>query len=329
MLDNFARRVRARLDEARGASQQEALRQLLVQQELDRLRALPCHSDPRCLVRFGAKVYSQNDEDGILAEVFRRIGTTNQRFVEIGVEAGLENNTLALLFQGWSGVWVEGHPPYVNQIRKGFQRTIDSGALQVLEAYVNRETVDALIAGACDVPEIDLLSLDIDGNDLHVFEAIQCVRPRVVVMEYNAKFPPPIEYGLVYDPDYLWEGDDCFGASLTTLEARMRDRTKTLESRMNTRADEDVKRITEVLQQLAETIRTELGEADGRGVDRVQGSQRVDERLAGAPALRLAEEPGLQPRQVVRHRIGSEIPVGQRDRRDVAIVALEIALGHV
>ncbi|MCA8922229.1 MAG: FkbM family methyltransferase [Planctomycetes bacterium] len=224
MLDNFARRVRARLDEARGASQQEALRQLLVQQELDRLRALPCHSDPRCLVRFGAKVYSQNDEDGILAEVFRRIGTTNQRFVEIGVEAGLENNTLALLFQGWSGVWVEGHPPYVNQIRKGFQRTIDSGALQVLEAYVNRETVDALIAGACDVPEIDLLSLDIDGNDLHVFEAIQCVRPRVVVMEYNAKFPPPIEYGLVYDPDYLWEGDDCFGASLTTLEARMRAR---------------------------------------------------------------------------------------------------------
>lgn len=224
MLDKFARRVRARLDEARGTRLQEGLRQLLVEQELARLRADPRHADPRCLIRSGAKVYSQNDEDGILAEIFRRVGTTNQRFVEVGVEAGLENNTLALLFQGWTGVWVEGHPPYVQQIRRGLPRTLESGALQVVERYVNRENVDGLLAGALDVAEIDLLSLDIDGNDLHVFEAIQCVRPRVVVLEYNAKFPPPIEYCLSYDPDFLWEGDDCFGASLTTLEARMRPR---------------------------------------------------------------------------------------------------------
>jgi len=79
-----------------------------------------------------------------------------------------------------------------------------------------------VLGEVCDVPEVDLFSLDIDGNDLHVFEAVECVRPRVVVMEYNAKFPPPIEYGLAYDPEYLWEGDDCFGASLTTLEQRMR-----------------------------------------------------------------------------------------------------------
>ena len=222
MLDRFARRVRARLDEARGATQQESLRQLMIQQELDRLRGLPRHQDPLCLIPHGAKVYSQNDEDGILAEIFRRVGTTNQRFVELGVEVGLENNTLALLFQGWTGVWVEGHPPYVDQIRRGFHRTLDSGALTVVESYVNRENVNQVLGEVCDVPEVDLFSLDIDGNDLHVFEAVECVRPRVAVMEYNAKFPPPIEYGLAYDPDYLWEGDDCFGASLTTLEQRMR-----------------------------------------------------------------------------------------------------------
>ncbi len=69
--------------------------------------ATPRYADPRRLLRYGAKAYSQNDEDGILAEIFRRIGTKEKTFVEIGAGAGLENNTLALLVQGWRGLWVE------------------------------------------------------------------------------------------------------------------------------------------------------------------------------------------------------------------------------
>lgn len=62
----------------------------------------PC-DNPLRLERYGYKVYSQNDEDGILAEIFRRIDVTNRQFLEFGVENGLENNTLNLLEQGWSG----------------------------------------------------------------------------------------------------------------------------------------------------------------------------------------------------------------------------------
>jgi hypothetical protein len=56
---------------------------------------------------FGFKVYSQCDEDGIIQEIFRRIGTDNRRFIEIGCGDGSENCTAYLLHQGWSGLWID------------------------------------------------------------------------------------------------------------------------------------------------------------------------------------------------------------------------------
>ena len=67
--------------------------------------------------------------------------------------------------------------------------------------------------------EIDLLSIDIDGNDYWIWEKINCINPRVVVIEYNAKFPPPCEWVMEYDPNYVWNGkDDGYGATLKSLE---------------------------------------------------------------------------------------------------------------
>ncbi len=62
-------------------------------------------ADPKRLGGYGFSTYSQNDEDGILQEIFRRIGTTNRKFIEFGCGDGLENNTTYLLLSGWRGVW--------------------------------------------------------------------------------------------------------------------------------------------------------------------------------------------------------------------------------
>src|SRR5216117_3899221 len=58
------------------------------------------------LLKLGRKYFSQNDEDGILLEILRRLGIDNGVFVELGVGTGLENNTLILLMSGWQGVWL-------------------------------------------------------------------------------------------------------------------------------------------------------------------------------------------------------------------------------
>ena len=68
----------------------------------------PKYNDGKRLERYGFKVYSQNDEDGIIQEILNRIGETSKTFVEFGVGNGLENNTLTLLLKGWHGLWIEG-----------------------------------------------------------------------------------------------------------------------------------------------------------------------------------------------------------------------------
>src|SRR5262245_42046256 len=80
--------------------------------------AKPRNADPKRLLRYGAKVYSQGDEDGIIAEIFKRVGTTNRTFVEFGVENGTESNTTRLLVEGWRGLWLEGSGPHVADIQQ-------------------------------------------------------------------------------------------------------------------------------------------------------------------------------------------------------------------
>src|ERR1700740_3619408 len=72
----------------------------------ERLLSLPRYADPRNLNRHEFQVFSQFGEDGIIAEIFRRVGTVNRTFLEIGIGDGLQNNTTFLLFQGWRGFWI-------------------------------------------------------------------------------------------------------------------------------------------------------------------------------------------------------------------------------
>jgi hypothetical protein len=183
---------------------------------VSRLLATPRYSDPKRLVRYGYKVYSQNDEDGIIAEIFRRIGTTNRAFVEFGAETGLENNTLKLLLEDWRGLWIEGSKTFVKQIRHKFANVVQDSRLQVAHGLVDRDNVNDLIAPFYS-GEVDLLSIDIDGNDIYVFESLKAIRPRVVVIEYNGKFPPPLSIAQAYNPRHQWRGSDYMGSSLAAV----------------------------------------------------------------------------------------------------------------
>lgn len=180
------------------------------------LLAAPRYDDPQSLSRHGFKVYSQNDEDGIIAEIFRRVGTTNRTFIEFGVETGLESNTLKLLLEGWNGLWIEGSETFVKQMLRKFKNVVQSGRLQIKHGFIDRDNIDGFIAPFY-TGEIDLLSIDIDGNDIHVFQAIEVVQPRVVIIEYNGKFPPPLSIAQAYDPRHQWRGSDYGGSSLAAI----------------------------------------------------------------------------------------------------------------
>lgn len=187
---------------------------LLVRQQI---LSAHCYDDPRRLDRQGIKIYSQNDEDGLISEIFKRVGTENRSFLEFGVENGLENNTRFLLEQGWSGTWLEGDSRFVAAMEQGFRARIESGRLRVVHAMVDRENINELIRASGLPNDLDLLSIDIDGNDYHIWESITVIEPRIVVIEYNAKFPPPVKWLMPYDPAFRWDGSDQFGASIASM----------------------------------------------------------------------------------------------------------------
>lgn len=175
-------------------------------------------NDTRCLERYGYKVYSQNDEDGIIQEIFRRIGVSNKIFVEFGVQDGLESNAHYLLFQEWKGLWIEGSEQCIEDMQQKFYPLLQSGQLKCKCAFITKDNINDLIGEAGISGEIDLLSIDIDGNDFYVWEAINVINPRVVIIEYNGKFPPDCDWKMAYNENHIWDGSDWHGASLKAME---------------------------------------------------------------------------------------------------------------
>jgi hypothetical protein len=220
-------KVLGRISKSGIGAQEERLRSAAsVAQLEDHRRALlesPRNADDRRLLKYGYRVYSQSDEDGILHEILHRIGDGGRRFVEIGAGDGFENNTLFLLIQGWRGVWIEGSSRKVASAKKHHEAEIAEGRLQVVQQYSTAANIDETIKRFSS-GELDVLSVDIDGNDYYVLGAIRAVAPRVIVAEYNAKFPPDVRWIMEHNEAHRWDSTDYFGASLKALEILLLER---------------------------------------------------------------------------------------------------------
>lgn len=171
----------------------------------------------------GRRYFSQNDEDGILLEILRRIWPTARPslFLEFGVGDGTECNTIILIANGWRGVWVGGEPVALGDgsllsfPRLVFQRDWITAANA---AQLARSGIEHFSA---KIDDISVASVDIDGNDGAIVRALLDggLKPDVFIVEYNAKFRPPIEFEMPYDERKTWDGDDFMGVSLQRWEA--------------------------------------------------------------------------------------------------------------
>lgn len=196
------------------------LEPLLAEGQLERELAKPALANPKRLERYGFKGLSQFDTDGILREIFRRIGEAHRTFVEFGTGDGVENNSVYLLCQGWRGLWIEGDEALHQAQQRNFGWAIRAGPLVCVRMFLTRENIDEVVRAAGFSGPIDLLSVDVDGNDYHLWEALTCVEPRVVVVEYNSAPPPPLRWVMTYNAEHRWDHTTSyFGASLASLEA--------------------------------------------------------------------------------------------------------------
>ena len=203
-----------------------ALLQVALAEEEHRIRGEVAAKTPENLLLSGRKVFSQSDEDGIIAAIFAKLDG-RKTFIEIACGDGLENNTHLLLLRGWKGVWVDGSEEQIAHIQSELGGLVFPRLL-VERQFIDLDNVGALIQRYCNFlgdGEVDFFSLDIDGNDLAILKkCLEFFAPRVICAEYNAKFPPPLELSIRYDASHVWAGDDYQGCSLMALVEATRSR---------------------------------------------------------------------------------------------------------
>ena len=180
------------------------------------------HAQKAVLRNHEFKVYSQNGEDGILLYLFSQIGTTDRGFVDIG-GGGLSSNTTNLVANfGWSGLVVDGDSQALASLLRSYNQASASTSapgdyhhpcygrrlqrtdrpIKTVTAWITTENINEVLLEHQMQGEIDLLSIDIDGNDYWVWQAITAVQPRVVAIEYNGSFGPTRSVTVKYDEHF-------------------------------------------------------------------------------------------------------------------------------
>jgi hypothetical protein len=168
------------------------------------------------LTAFELRVFSQNGEDGVLAELLRRAGAGGGGFVEFGSGDGGECNTAFLaVVLGWPGVYIEPDPAAFAALER---RHRANPRVRTVNAAVTAENVEALFEQAGVPAEPDVLSIDVDGNDYWIWRALERFRPRIVVIEYNGALDLLEERVAPYDAERRWDHSAGYGASLAALE---------------------------------------------------------------------------------------------------------------
>ncbi len=165
-----------------------------------------------------ASLHSQNGEDGLVLELIRAIGNPHRKTIEMccGDNGG---NSGALIFElGWSGLLVDGDQERLDRLRD--KHSHDPDRVKLEQAWITCENVNDLIRNGGVSGPVDLLSVDVDGVDYWLWQAIDACTPDIVIAEYNASFGPERSVTVPYAPDFARPTDFrlYYGASLTALE---------------------------------------------------------------------------------------------------------------
>lgn len=173
--------------------------------------------DPKQLADTEFKVFSQYGEDGIIQYLIHKIPEIPKSFIEFGVESYVEANTRFLLMHDhWRGLILDGSQENMALVKK--TDLYWKHDLRAVSAFITRENINRLFEENGFTGDIGILSIDIDGNDYWVWEAINSVNPAIVIVEYNANLGCEKAISVPYDPEFVRSAAHhsflYFGASL-------------------------------------------------------------------------------------------------------------------
>jgi hypothetical protein len=184
------------------------------------LAELKACKDSRKLRDYEYRVFSQWGEDGIIQHLINVIDIDQKTFIEFGVEDFSEANCRFLLMKdNWSGFVIDGSADNIRKLKGSYY--FWKYQLGAIDAFITKENINDLLAMSGFGEDLGILSLDLDGNDFHILEAITFFKPRILICEHNAVFGPSRRITVPYDPSFVRSqkhySNLYFGASLGAI----------------------------------------------------------------------------------------------------------------
>ncbi|HEY4501204.1 MAG TPA: hypothetical protein VJI70_02985 [Candidatus Paceibacterota bacterium] len=148
------------------------------------------------LLVYGSNITSEHGEDGVIKRIFEIIGAESLSCAELGALNGTHGSNVWQLVknEGWSGVLIEADQTYFEKLQKEFAETPVAKCVNAFVSFEGRQSLDNIFAQTKLPKEFDLFSLDIDGNEYHLWESLIAYRPRIMLVEFNPSIPNDITF---------------------------------------------------------------------------------------------------------------------------------------
>ena len=161
------------------------------------------------LSEYAFNVYSQFGEDGIIQKVFDVMGISTKVCVELGAWDGLHfSNSANLWRNGWKGILIEGDKGRFAALVQNV-KDYDCRCIDTYVTHSGTDTLERVLLRHGVLDPIDLLSIDVDGDDYYILQSLEEIRPRLIICEYNPTIPAHI--------DLVPEPGNYFGCSVLSL----------------------------------------------------------------------------------------------------------------
>lgn len=148
------------------------------------------------LLAYGSNITSEHGEDGVIKRIFEIIGTGSRSCVELGALNGTHGSNVWQLVknEGWIGVLIEADRTYFEKLQKEFFEMPGAECVNAFVSFEGPQSLDTIFAKTSLPKEFDLFSLDIDGNEYHIWDSLLHYRPRVMLVEFNPTIPNDVAF---------------------------------------------------------------------------------------------------------------------------------------
>jgi hypothetical protein len=172
------------------------------------------------LLQHRRNVYSQNGEDGIVEAILDNFRTLNHWCVEFGAWDGvyLSNTRNLIQNKGYRAVLMEPNSAHFCKLKDNIKDYPGVVALNSFVGFSGDHNLDHLLSETDCPRDFDFLSIDVDGNDIHIWRAVSRFRPKLVCIEYNPNIPTEVIFEQPADQKIRW------GCSLAALEKLAREK---------------------------------------------------------------------------------------------------------